>query len=93
MDWTNFVSVVIQTIAILATVGAFILRLRVDVLLVLQQQSQVKERIAVVEKEVKDLSKAVIDIAKQDIRLNNLEARVQEMSSRLFAYTKVEPLG
>lgn len=93
MDWTNIISMLIQTVAILGAVGASVLRLRLDVHLVLQQQAQVKERIVEMEKEVKDLSKAVIDIAKQDIRLNNLEARVQEISSRLFAHTKSEGLG
>lgn len=83
-ELSNIIGTAIQTIAILGTVGGFIFRLHLDLKLLIQQQTQSVQRISKIETRMEQLSQVVVEIARQDARLNNLEARIQELSNRLF---------
>lgn len=87
-EWANIVGTTIQTLAILGTVGGFIFRLHLDNRLLLEKLTQSNIRIVKVEDEVKQLSQVVVSIARQDTRLDNVEARLQEISNRLYDHIK-----
>ena len=89
-DWSNIISTAIQTVAILGTVGGFIFRLHLDNRLMLEKQIQFVARIGKIESRVEQLSNVVVDLARQDTRLNNVEARLQEISNRLYEHVKKE---
>lgn len=78
-DFTINLSVVLQTIVTLLAVGVFILRLHFDLRLLIHAQLQQKEKIIGIETRLDQLGKVLIDLAKQDQRLNNVEARLQDL--------------
>lgn len=85
---TNWIGIVLQTAAIIGSLGWFIIKLHLGVNLMNQVQKQTKEKIAEIDDRVKQLSQVLVDLAQQDQRIKNLEARVQELSNRLFDYTR-----
>jgi Tfp pilus assembly protein PilN len=87
-DLSSWVGIILQTVAILGTVGAFLVRLQLDLKLLIQSLQQSKIEISDMKDQMKVLSHVVVDIAKQDARLNNLEARIQEISNRIFEMAK-----
>lgn len=90
MDWTNVISVAIQTLAILVAGGGFLWRLQMDLKLWIQQSQIIAGKVAQIEVEIKKFSEVLIDLAKQDTRLTNIEARVQELSNRLYSHIREE---
>lgn len=92
MDWPNIISLIIQTIAILGTLAAFLGKLLIKLELMIQQHKQFRDEVNVIKTKVDELSRVVVDIARQDTRIINLEARVHELSTRLHNHI-AEDLG
>ena len=89
-DLSSWIGLLLQTAAIIGAIAVFIVRHHIDFRLLLQSQQQSREKIASIESKMEKLSDVIIEIAKQDTRLNNLEARMQEISNRLFQHMKEE---
>lgn len=87
-DLTSWIGIFFQTIAIMVSMGAFILRLHMDLKLLIQRQEHMQREQLNIQSRIEKLGQVVIDLAKQDTRLNNVEARLQEMSLRLFDHIR-----
>lgn len=91
-DLASWVGIIIQTVAIIGTMGLFLFRMNTEVKILVQRLIQIEKqteyRLIAVDSKLERLSQVVVDLAKQDQRLNNVEARVQELSSRLHAHVR-----
>lgn len=91
-DLTINIGNILQTLAMMVAVGAFIIRLQqrlhLDLRLLLQSHNQQKEDIIKIKSQIEQLNKLVVDLARQDQRLTNVETRMQELSNRLFEYSR-----
>lgn len=91
-DITSWIGLVIQTIVFLGTVGGFVIKLHLDLKLLIQSQQQYQRQmnaeISDIKERVKGMGQVIIDLARQDMRMNSLDAKVQELSNRLFDYSR-----
>lgn len=85
-DLASWAGVILQTLVIAGTLAVFLFRISTDVKIIAQRQSQTETRVGAIDVKMEKLSSLVVEIAKQDQRLNFLDARVQELSSRLYAH-------
>lgn len=88
MDWSNLVGLIIQTLAILGTGAAFLGRLHLDLRLWIQQAQILAGRVTQIESKMDKISELITQIAIQDARLNALDVRLQEISTRFFNHVK-----
>lgn len=89
-DLANWAAVLVQTVTIVGTMAAFLFRINTDVKVLVQRLLQTESRIGHLDTRMEKLSQVVIDLAKQDTRLANVEARVNELSMRLYAHVRKE---
>lgn len=89
-DIANWAGIFVQTLAIVGTMAAFLIRINTEVKVLVQRISQSELRLVSVDARMEKLSQLVVDLAKQDQRLNNVELRVQELSMRLYEHVKKE---
>ena len=87
-DLNNWIGTTIQTLVLVGAIGGFVFRLQLALKLLIEQQAQYSVRMLKVEAKIEQLSQVLIDLARQDARLNNQEARIQEISNRLHEYSK-----
>lgn len=87
-ELSSWIGTLIQTLAILGTVGSFLFKMHVDLKLIVQSQRQFLDRVAKIEGGMDKLNQVLIEMARQDARQNGLEARIQELSNRLFEHIK-----
>ncbi len=83
-DLANWVGIAVQTLAIVATMAGFLMRINTDVKVLVQRLVQMEQHIDNLNSKTEKLSSVIVDIAKQDQRILNLETRVQELSSRFY---------
>lgn len=79
MDWSNWVGIAIQAVAIVLPLGAFIVRLHLDLRLWIAQSQATAAKVEKVEQKIEKISDLVTQIAIQDARLNSIETRLQEL--------------
>lgn len=87
-DLANWIGIGVQTLAIVGTMAAFLIRINTEVKVLVQRISQSELRLGLLDTRMEKLSQVVVDLAKQDQRLNNVEMRVQELSMRLYEHVK-----
>lgn len=91
-DISSWVGMVLQTLGILGAVGMFVLRLHLDLRLLIQAQVQVKNVVDSHDTQLKQMGQILIDLARQDMRLTNAEARIHELSTRLYDHIRKDEL-
>lgn len=91
MDWGNLAGIALQTLTIVGSLWAFVMRLHVDLKLWIQQSQAVAEKVAKIENKMEKMAELITQLAIQDTRLNIIEARVQNIDDRLANHVKNEP--
>lgn len=91
-DLTSWLGIALQTLAIIITVGAFVLRIHLDVKLLVQRQEHMQDEQERIQSKLEALNQVLIDLTKQDARLTNIEFRMQELSIRLTDHIKAGTL-
>lgn len=76
-DMTINLGTILQTVIVLASVGAFIYRLHIDT-------THIKQKLQALDTKVEKLSAVTIDLAKQDQRLLHLEGSLERVEKYMF---------
>lgn len=87
-DVSNWISIILQMLGVLGGVAVFFYRIHLSLNLLMQQNIQAEKKIATMELKMEQLSQVIIDMAKQNVRLDGLDARVQEISNFLLSRAK-----
>jgi hypothetical protein len=88
MDWANLAGIALQTIAIIFSLGAFVMRLHLDLRLWIQQSQATATEVAQIKQKMEKIADLITQLAIQDTRLNSIEARVHELSNIISRHIK-----
>ena len=83
-DTTISLGTLLQTIAMLGGALYFLWRLQLRLEVIDTKQISTIQKIDSIEKELEKITLVVIEQARQNTRLDNFEARVQELSNRIY---------
>lgn len=83
IDATVSIGNLLQMLVMLGAGIWFLYTVKGELSTLAQIQKQFAERLDRIDKELELLSKTTIEIAKQEVRMNNIDSRLQELSNRL----------